>query len=163
MALVRTRAHPKVEETANSSSSPLKLSDKFRHNMKALLRKAGLRPTRQRINLGWLLFGKSNRHITADVLHLEATQAKVPISLATVYNTLNLFTEAGILRQLAFDGSKSFFDTNTSPHHHFFVEGENFLIDIVADDLAFGKIPTPPEGHEITRIDVAVHLSAKRR
>jgi Fur family iron response transcriptional regulator len=67
------------------------------------------------------------------------------------------------LRQLAFDGSKSFFDTNTSPHHHFFVEGENFLIDIVADDLAFGKIPTPPEGNEITRIDVAVRLRAKGR
>ena len=163
MAPVRTRVHPKVEETANSSSSPLKLSDKFRHNMKALLRNAGLRPTRQRINLGWLLFGKGNRHITADVLHLEATQAKVPVSLATVYNTLNLFTEAGILRQLAFDGSKSFFDTNTSPHHHFFVERENLLIDIAADELALDKTPAPPDGYEIARIEVAIRLRAPGR
>ena len=151
MAPVRTRAHPKVDETANRSSSPLKLTDKFCHDVKALLRKVGLRPTRQRINLGWLLFGKGNRHITAEVLHLEAIQAKAPVSLATVYNTLHQFTEAGILRQLAFDGSKSFFDTNTSPHHHFFVERENLLIDIAADDLAFGKIPTPPEPLRVRR------------
>ena len=152
-----------MSQTANRSSSLLSLAGCPGDDVKTLLRSVGLRPTRQRVALGWLLFGKGNRHVTAEVLHLEATQARVPVSLAAVYNTLNQFTGAGILRRLQFDGSRSFFDTNTSAHHHFYIEGENFLIDIAADNLAFGKIPTPPEGHEITRIDVAVHLSAKRR
>ena len=163
MASVRTRAHAKVAETANRSSSPLKLTGYSWQDVRALLRSVGLRPTRQRMALGWLLFSKGNRHITAEVLHLEAIQAKMPVSLATTYNTLNQFTDAGILRKLAFDGSKSFFDTNTSTHHHFFVEGENLLIDIFADDLEIGKIPTPPEGYEVTRIDLAVRLRAKGR
>jgi len=131
--------------------------------VKALLRRVGLRPTRQRVALGQLLFGKGNRHVTADVLHLEATQARVAVSLATVYNTLNQFMGAGILRHLRFDGSRSFFDTNTSMHHHFFVEGENLLIDISANDLRLAKIPEPPDGYEITQVEVAVHVSAKGR
>ena len=151
-----------MSQTANRSSSLLRLACPC-DDVKTLLRSVGLRPTRQRMALGWLLFSKGNRHITAEVLHLEAIQAKMPVSLATTYNTLNQFTDAGILRKLAFDGSKSFFDTNTSTHHHFFVEGENLLIDIFADDLEIGKIPTPPEGYEVTRIDLAVRLRAKGR
>jgi len=112
--------------------------------------------------LARLLFGKGNRHTTAEVLHLEAIQAGLPVSQATVYNTLNQFTDAGILRQIAFDGSKSFFDTNTNPHHHFFVEDENVLIDIANDDLALGKIPTPPAGYEITRIEAVIRLRKRR-
>ena len=76
------------------------------------LRRAGLRPTRQRLSLGWLLFGRGDRHLTAEMLYDEAMRAKVPVSLATVYNTLHQFTEAGLLRQLALDGSKAYFDTN---------------------------------------------------
>ena len=76
------------------------------------LRRVGLRPTRQRVSLGWLLFGKGDRHITAEMLFDEATRARVPVSLATVYNTLHQFTEAGLLRQLAVDGAKAYFDTN---------------------------------------------------
>ena len=152
-----------MSQTANRSSSLLSLAGCPGDDVKTLLRSVGLRPTRQRVALGWLLFGKGNRHVTAEVLHLEATQARVPVSLATVYNTLNQFTGAGILRHLRFDRSRSFFDTNTSMHHHFFVEGENLLIDVSADDLRLGKIPTPPEGYEISRIEVAVHLSAKGR
>ena len=88
-----------------------------------MLRQVGLRPTRQRMALGWILFGKGDRHLTAEVLYEEATRAKVPVSLATIYNTLHQFTEVGLLRQVAVDGSKAYFDTNASAHHHFFVEG----------------------------------------
>jgi Fur family transcriptional regulator, iron response regulator len=161
MESVRTRALPKVAETANRSSSARKARGSSRHDVKALLRSVGLRPTRQRVELGQLLFGNGNRHITAEALHLEAMDAKVPVSLATVYNTLNQFTNVGILRQLAFDGSKSFFDTNTSTHHHFFIEDENSLIDIAPYDLALAEIPKPPEGYEITRVDLSIRLRAK--
>ena len=94
------------------------------HDVKAMLREVGLRPTRQRMALGWILFGKGDRHISAEMLYEEATRAKVPVSLATVYNTLHQFTDVGLLRQVAVDGSKTYFDTNASDHHHFFVEGE---------------------------------------
>jgi len=111
--------------------------------------------------LGWILFGKGDRHLTAEMLYEEATRAKVPVSLATIYNTLHQFTEAGLLRQVAVDGSKAYFDTNTSTHHHFFVEGEEGLFDIPGDDVIVGNAPTPPEGYEVARIDVVVRLRKK--
>ncbi|TDR88250.1 iron response transcriptional regulator IrrA [Enterovirga rhinocerotis] len=126
-------------------------------DLKDKLRRVGLRPTRQRISLGWLLFAKGDRHITAELLYEEAMRAKVPVSLATVYNTLHQFTEAGLLRQLAVDGSKSFFDTNTTEHHHFFVEGEEALMDVPVD-IHVGEVPPPPPGMEIARVDVIVRL-----
>ena len=92
------------------------------HDLRAKLRRSGLRPTRQRVALGWLLFAKGDRHITAEKLYDEASGARVPVSLATVYNTLHQFTEAGLLREIAVDGSKTYFDTNLSDHHHFLVE-----------------------------------------
>src|SRR5256885_12773150 len=92
------------------------------HDVKSMLRDVGLRPTRQRVALAWILFGKGDRHITAEMLFEEASKAKVPLSLATVYNTLHQFTDLGLLRQVAVDGSKTYFDTNTSRHHHFFIE-----------------------------------------
>ena len=133
------------------------------HDVKAMLKEVGLRPTRQRMELGWLMFGKGNRHITAELLYEEASNAKVPVSLATVYNTLHQFTEVGLLRQIAVDGSKTYFDTNASLHHHFFVEGENALLDIPDADVFVGKPPIPPEGYEIARIDVMVRLRRKAR
>jgi Fur family iron response transcriptional regulator len=131
------------------------------HDVKAMLREVGLRPTRQRMSLGWMLFGKGDRHVTAEMLYEEATRAKVPVSLATVYNTLHQFTEVGLLRQVAVDGSKTYFDTNASEHHHFFVEGENALVDIPGADEIVGKLPAPPAGYEIARIDVVVRLRRK--
>jgi Fur family iron response transcriptional regulator len=128
------------------------------HDVKAMLRRVGLRPTRQRMALGWLLFGKGDRHLTAEMLYEEATRAKVPVSLATIYNTLHQFTEVGLLRQIAVDGSKAYFDTNTSTHHHFFVEGEDELLDIPSADALLANSPTPPEGYEIARVDVIVRL-----
>jgi len=133
------------------------------HDVKAMLRDAGMRSTRQRIALGWLLFAKGGRHMTAEMLYEEAINAKVPVSLATVYNTLHQLTVAGLLRQVAVDGSKTYFDTNASQHHHFFVEGENALLDIADDDVVVAKTPVPPEGYEIVRIDMVVRLRRKAR
>src|SRR5215207_3185677 len=113
------------------------------------LRGAGLRPTRQRVALGDLLFAKGDRHLTVEELHEEALFAGVPVSLATVYNTLHQFTEAGLLRILAVEGAKTYFDTNTSDHHHFFVEGENRIFDIDGGPVRVENLPQPPEGMEI--------------
>ena len=132
------------------------------HDVKAMLREVGLRPTRQRMALGWILFGKGDRHLTAEMLYEEATRAKVPVSLATVYNTLHQFTEVGLLRQIAVDGSKAYFDTNISTHHHFFIEGDNAVLDIPETDVVVGRAPTPPEGYEVARIDVVVRLRRKQ-
>src|SRR5438045_3767659 len=82
------------------------------NSLKSKLRNSGLRPTRQRVSLGWLLFAKGDRHVTAELLYEEAVRARVPVSVATVYNTLHQFTEAGLLREVAIDGSKTYFDTN---------------------------------------------------
>ncbi len=131
------------------------------HDVKAMLRQVGLRPTRQRMALGWLLFGRGDRHLTAEMLYEEATRAKVPVSLATIYNTLHQFTEVGLLRQVGVDGSKAYFDTNTSSHHHFFIEGADELLDIPSAEVVVGKTPLPPEGFEIDRVDVVVRLRRK--
>jgi Fur family iron response transcriptional regulator len=133
------------------------------HDVKAMLRQVGLRPTRQRMALGWILFAKGDRHLTAEMLYEEATKAKVPVSLATVYNTLHQFTDVGLLRQVAVDGSKTYFDTNISDHHHFFVEGENELVDIPSAEVMVGNTPAAPEGYEIARIDIVVRLRRKGR
>jgi Fur family iron response transcriptional regulator len=125
------------------------------------LRRVGLRPTRQRVSLGWLLFGKGDRHVTAEMLYDEAMRARVPVSLATVYNTLHQFTEAGLLRQLAVDGSKAHFDTNITDHHHFFLEGDELLVDMPSEGIAVGDLPEPPDGMEISRVDVIVRLRRK--
>src|ERR1700690_4274988 len=131
------------------------------HDVKAMLRQVGLRPTRKRMALGWLLFGKGDRHLTAEMLYEEATRAKVPVSLATIYNTLHQFTEVGLLRQVAVDGSKTYFDTNATEHHHFFVEGENELVDIDRAGVIVTRTPVPPEPVEIERHDVVVRLRKK--
>lgn len=122
------------------------------------LRKAGLRPTRQRVALATLLFGEGNRHLTAEELHAEAQESRLPVSLATVYNTLNQFTEAGLLREVAIEGHRSYFDTNTSNHFHFYLEDERKLFDIPGDDLEVSGLPEPPPGTRIRRIDVIVRL-----
>jgi Fur family transcriptional regulator, iron response regulator len=133
------------------------------HDVNEMLQAAGLRPTRQRMALGWLLFGKGARHLTAEMLYEEATLAKVPVSLATVYNTLNQLTDAGLLRQVSVDGTKTYFDTNVSDHHHFFVEGESALVDIKSAEDIVGSLPDAPDGYEIARVDVVVRLRKKSR
>ena len=126
------------------------------------VRDAGLRPTRQRVALANLLFAKGDRHLSAEELHEEAVTAGVPVSLATVYNALHQFTEAGLLRILAVEGSRTYFDTNTSDHHHFFIEGENKVFDIVSGPVKVLNLPEPPEGLEIANVDIVVRLRPKR-
>lgn len=125
------------------------------------LRAAGLRPTRQRIALARLLFAKGDRHLTAEDLHGEASQARIPVSLATVYNTLHQFTAAGLLRIVAAEGSRTYFDTNVSDHHHFIVDGDNTVIDIEQGRVTVSNLPEPPEGMEIAHVDVIVRLRRK--
>jgi len=123
-----------------------------------LLRKAGLRPTRQRLALGALLFQGGDRHVTAELLHAEAVAIGHQVSLATVYNTLHQFKRAGLLRELAINGSKAYFDTNTSNHNHFFIEAAGELHDIPGDAIRVDGVPTPPDGMRISHIDVVVRL-----
>jgi Fur family iron response transcriptional regulator len=132
--------------------------ERSRPEIRGMLRQSGLRPTRQRVALAELLYAKGNRHISAEGLHEEALTRNVPVSLATVYNTLHQFTESGLLREVAVDGSKTYFDTNVDDHHHFFVEDDNAVMDIPHGQLGVGRVPEAPEGFEITRVDVVVRL-----
>ncbi len=125
------------------------------------LRDAGLRPTRQRQSLGKLLFSGCDRHVTAERLHEEAMSAGVPVSLATVYNTLHQFTSAGLLREVAVEGAKTYFDTNTTQHFHFYNEENGQLIDMPADRELIANLPGAPEGTKITQIDVTVRIARK--
>lgn len=124
----------------------------------AVLRMAGLRPTRQRVALAELLFGGPHRHISAEQLHGEASAANVNVSLATIYNTLHQFHEAGLLREVAVDASRSYFDTDTSDHHHFYVEDEQRMIDIPAEAVAFDMLPPAPEGMEVRHVEVVIRV-----
>ncbi len=128
-----------------------------------MLRGAGLRPTRQRMALGSLLFGGGDRHVTAEVLHEEAVAFGERVSLATVYNTLHQFKRAGLLRELAIDGARTHFDTNTSNHNHFYIERDGHVVDIPGDSIRVDGLPQPPEGMEISHIDVVVRLVEKTR
>jgi Fur family iron response transcriptional regulator len=125
------------------------------------LRKAGLRPTRQRMALGTLLFAGGDRHVSAEILHAEAMSAGEQVSLATVYNTLHQFTDVGLLRELAIDGGKAYFDTNTSNHNHFFIEDKGELMDIPGDTIRVDGLPEPPPGMRVSHIDVVVRLVPK--
>lgn len=131
------------------------------HNVRQKLRAAGVRPTRQRMALAWLLFRKGHRHVTAESVHEEAASAKVPVSLATVYNTLHHFVAVGLLREIAVDGPSKYFDTNTSAHQHFLFLDRRELLDIPAGDLPVGTIPTPPDGYEVVGVDVVFRLRRK--
>lgn len=125
------------------------------------LKAAGLRPTRQRLALAKLLTERGHRHVTAEELYQEARQAQIPVSLATIYNTLHQFTTAGILREVAVDMGQSYFDTNTSHHHHFFDEVSGELSDIPADAIEIGRLPLPPGDREIDSVEVIVRLRTK--
>ena len=124
----------------------------------AVLRMAGLRPTRQRVALAELLFGGAHRHVSAEQLHGEASQSHVNVSLATIYNTLHQFHEAGLLREVAVDAARSYFDTDTSDHHHFYVEDEQRMIDIPAASVEFMKLPDAPKGMEVSHVDVVIRV-----
>ena len=126
--------------------------------VKARLRTTGLRPTRQRMALGWLLFAKGDRHVSAEMLYEEALRAREPLSLATVYNTLRQFSEAGLLRQVSVSGPKTFFDTNVSEHHHFYNEDDETVTDIPGSMIQVAGLPDAPEGMVISSVEVIVRL-----
>jgi Fur family transcriptional regulator, iron response regulator len=124
------------------------------------LKSVGLRPTRQRLGLGKLLFEGGDRHVTAEELHGQAVEAGLRVSLATVYNTLNQFSAAGLLREVVVEAGRSYFDTNTSDHHHFFFENSGQLQDIPGDQIRVGDLPAAPDGSSVARVDVIVRLRA---
>ncbi len=128
----------------------------------ARLRAAGLRPTRQRLALASLLLENGDRHVTAEQLHGEAHASGVRLSLATVYNALHQFTEAGLLREAVIAPGRSYFDTNVVDHHHFFCEATGRLEDIPAQQLAVSGLPSPPAGTEIRRVDIIVRIGPGR-
>ena len=152
----------------NRVSSESELSARLRSpdvasRMKSKLREVGLRSTRTRVALGSILFGKDDRHVSAEMLFEEAFEARISVSLATVYNTLHQFTEVGLLRQVAVDSSKSYFDANNMEHHHYYLEDRHELMDIPPTDVGIGEIPVPPAGYEMVRVDVVVRLRRKQR
>ena len=122
------------------------------------LRAVGLRPTRQRLALTRLLFGGGDRHVTAEQLHGEAVAAAIPVSLATVYNTLHQFTDAGLLREVVVEPGRSYFDTNIEDHHHFFWEPSGVLQDIPGKGVVVSGLPQPPDGAAIRRVEVIVRV-----
>ena len=123
---------------------------------------AGLRPTRQRVALAALLVGDGkNRHVTAESLHAASQAAGDAVSLATVYNTLRAFCDAGLMQEVMVDGSKSYFDTRTDDHPHFFWEDEARLTDAPADELQITRLPAAPAGAEVSKVDVVIRLRKK--
>ena len=142
----------RMEKTASRRSA---------RDVSELLRRTGLRPTRQRLALGALLFRDHDRHVTAEMLHAEAVATGQRVSLATVYNTLHQFKRAGLVRELALDAAKTYFDTNTSNHNHFFIERDGVLLDIPNEAVRIGGLPEPPPGTRISHIDVVVRLVRK--
>ena len=137
---------------------PLMQSEKPYGPVLEKLRAAGLRPTRQRLALARLLLEAGDRHVTAEQLHGEAGDAAIRVSMATIYNTLHQFTAAGLLREVVVDPGRSYFDTNVSDHHHFYVEGSGELHDIHASGVEVKRLPAPPSGTHIARVDVVVRL-----
>ncbi len=156
----QSKSSPKTRrrEAARRSALGTVLSGCPVYELRAKLRAAGMRPTPQRVALGWLLFGKGDQHLTAEKLLEEAQASRVPISLATIYNSLHQFTAAGLLREIAIDGSKTYFDTNVSDHHHFLIEDSHTLIDIPQVSVDLMQLPEPPNGKKIASVDVVVRL-----
>ena len=137
----------------------VRLPETVETRAKQWLAGGGLRPTRQRVALAELLVGDGqDRHVTAESLFESAGRAGASVSLATVYNTLRSFTEAGLLAEITVDGTRSYFDTRTDEHAHFFWEGEGHLTDAPQGAVAFAKVPEAPEGAEISRIDVVLRV-----
>lgn len=120
---------------------------------------AGLRPTRQRVALATLLVGDGqHRHVTAESLFADVQDMGESVSLATVYNTLRAFCDAGLVQEVTVDGSRSYFDTNTHDHPHFFWEDDNRLSDAPAEQLNIASLPEAPDGAEIAKVDVIIRL-----
>jgi Fur family iron response transcriptional regulator len=142
-----------------------KLSDMKHHAMDRepadLLRAAGLRATRQRLALAEIVFGgEQPRHVTAEMLYGEAKRGGVKLSLATVYNVLHRFRDCGLMSELMGGDGRCWFDTNIGHHHHFWLEEERRLVDIDESEVAVARLPSPPKGRKISRVDVVIRLKS---
>jgi len=123
------------------------------------LARGGLRPTRQRLTLATLLIGDGHdRHVCAEGLYEAAARSGQKVSLATVYNTLRSFTEAGLLTEIKVDNSRSYFDTDTTDHAYFFCDGDGRLTDAPPGSVRIAALPEPPEGTEIAKVEVVIRL-----
>ncbi len=127
------------------------------------LRSANLRPTRQRVALAQLLFAHGDRHVTAETLFEEAKNTGAEISLATVYNTLHQFADAGLLRTIAIDSSKTYFDTNMGDHQHFYIESSETLVDLPDNVVRVENLPKPPDGTRIAQVDIIIRVRPDNR
>ncbi|WP_461494460.1 iron response transcriptional regulator IrrA [Pyruvatibacter sp.] len=146
---------------ASSSDAAMSGDRPYAQTLQAL-RDKGLRPTRQRLALGRLLFDGGDRHVTAEALHAEASKGGVRVSLATVYNTLHQFTDAGLLRQVVVDGGCTYFDTNLSDHHHFYHVDDARLEDIPGDGITVTGLPQVPDGAALERVEVIVRVHSAK-
>jgi Fur family iron response transcriptional regulator len=151
----RTDVYGAIKRLASSGETQ---SGCLVQKLKARLIEAGLRPTQQRMLLGWLLFSRSHRHVSAEDLYDEATRARAHLSLATVYNTLRQFSEASLIRQVPTGGGKTYFDTNVGEHHHYLAEGEDRMWDAPAEAVEIAGKPVAPPGYEVVGVDVVVRL-----
>lgn len=123
------------------------------------LARAGLRPTRQRLSLATLLVGDgANRHVTAEGLFAATQESGEKVALATVYNTLRAFCDAGLMQEVTVDGTRSYFDTRTDDHPHFFWEDSGELEDASAEELEIARLPSLPDNAELSRVDVVMRL-----
>ena len=146
-----------IREMVNSEKHSISLKP-----VEMWLKRGGLRPTRQRVILAERLIGDGkNRHVTAESLFAAGNEFKNKVSLATVYNTLRAFCDAGLMREITVNGSKSYFDTNMTDHPHFFWEDTSQLVDAPAGELKISLLPDTPEGAEISKVDVVIRLRRK--
>lgn len=144
-----------VENMSKSANQKTSASD---DTLTLQLRNVGLRPTRQRLALAEILLGRGNRHITAESLYADAVEAGVDVSLATVYNALHTFTAKGLLREISIDSTRSYFDTNTTDHHHFYFEKSGRLEDIDNAQVKLSRVPNAPDGLTVSRVDVVIRV-----
>jgi Fur family iron response transcriptional regulator len=125
--------------------------------VEARLLAAGVNPTPQRVEIGSLLFPEPI-HLSADQILARLRDAGSTVSKATVYNTLNLFTDQGLLRAISVDPDRLVYDSNTAPHHHFYNEDTGELLDIAPDSVLLPGIPAPPQGTRAESIEVLIRL-----
>tara|TARA_B100000401_G_C52651741_1_gene645801 strand:+ start:109 stop:528 length:420 start_codon:yes stop_codon:yes gene_type:complete len=132
-------------------------------NYIAKLRNSGLRPTKQRIKICEVLFNREKTfHFSiSELIKIIQSQHNQKISLATVYNTVHAFRKKGYLKEISIGNDISYFDTNTSSHHHFYDEYTRELIDIDSQEVEIKKTPTPPAGKKIKDIEVTFKISKK--